>query len=152
MPGYVRAALHKFQHPAPKQPQDAPYPAEPIEYGAKIQLSKPPDNSAPCTPPQIQRIQKIVGTLLYYARAIDSTMGVALSSLSSEQSTATANTEAKITQLLDYAATHPDATVRYHGSDMQLKIHSDASYLSEPKSRSRAAGHFTSAITKPDQT
>ncbi len=38
--------------------------------------------------------------------------------------------------------THPDATIRYHASDMILKIHSDASYLSEPKARSRAGGHF----------
>ena len=26
MPGYVRAALHSFQHKKPKRPQDSPYP------------------------------------------------------------------------------------------------------------------------------
>jgi hypothetical protein len=30
---------------------------------------------------------------------------------------------------LYYLATHPDATIRYHKSDMILHIHSDASYL-----------------------
>ena len=30
----------------------------------------------------------------------------------------------------------------YHASDMKLAAHSDASYLSEPKARSRAGGHF----------
>jgi hypothetical protein len=29
--------------------------------------------------------------------------------------------------MLDYLATHPDATIRYHASDMVLHIHSDAS-------------------------
>ena len=30
----------------------------------------------------------------------------------------------------------------YHASDMKLAAHSDASYLSKPKARSRAGGHF----------
>ena len=39
-------------------------------------------------------------------------------------------------------ATHPDATIRYYASDMILNVHSDASYLSVPNARSRAAGIF----------
>ena len=39
--------------------------------------------------------------------------------------------EKRVSQLLDYLATHPDAKIRYHASDMVLNIHSDASYLSE---------------------
>ena len=46
------------------------------------------------------------------------------------------------TLLLNYAASNPDATVRWHASDMILHIHSDASYLSEPKARSRVGGYF----------
>ena len=46
----------------------------------------------------------------------------------------------KIKQLLDYAATHPNAKLIYHASKMHLWAHSYASYLSESKSRSRAAG------------
>jgi hypothetical protein len=67
-------------------------------------------------------------------------MLVALGSLA-----AASNTKAKaqaITHLLNYCATKPEATVRYVASDMSLKIHSDASYLSEPKARSRAGGYF----------
>jgi hypothetical protein len=41
-----------------------------------------------------------------------------------------------------YAATHPDATVTFRKTDMILYIHSDASYLSEPKARSRVGGYF----------
>jgi hypothetical protein len=66
----------------------------------------------------------------------------ALSSLSSEQTKATEKTNTKAIQFLDYAWTHPDATVKFTASDMQLKCHSDASYLSEPNSRSRVSGHF----------
>ena len=39
-------------------------------------------------------------------------------------------------------ATHPDAIIRFYKLDMILQIHSDASYLTAPKSRSRAGGHF----------
>ena len=45
-------------------------------------------------------------------------------------------------QFLDYAATHQDAILTYKESDMVLVIYSDASYLSEPKARSRAGRHF----------
>ena len=37
----------------------------------------------------------------------------------------------------------------YRKSDMLLAVHSDASYLSEPKMRSRAAGHFFLASDVP---
>ncbi len=39
-------------------------------------------------------------------------------------------------------ATQEDAVLTYRASDMVLTIHSDASYLSEPKSQSRAGGHM----------
>ena len=46
-------------------------------------------------------------------------------------------------QILDYCATNPDAKIQYQASNMQLKIHSDASYLNEPNARSSFAGyHF----------
>jgi hypothetical protein len=47
-----------------------------------------------------------------------------------------------ITHLLNYCASHPDAVVRFIASDMILHVESDASYLSEPKARSRAAGYY----------
>ncbi len=48
----------------------------------------------------------------------------------------------KVQQFLDYASTHPDAIVTYHASDMVLVGHSNASYLSKSKARSRAVGHL----------
>jgi hypothetical protein len=44
--------------------------------------------------------------------------------------------------LLNYAATHPNASIRIHKSDMILYVHSNASYLSKPKARSRVGGYF----------
>jgi hypothetical protein len=48
----------------------------------------------------------------------------------------------KCKQFLDYASTQEDAVIMYRKSNMVLAIHSDASYLSEPRARSRAGGHF----------
>jgi hypothetical protein len=79
---------------------------------------------------------------LLYARAIDSTLLVTLGSLASEQAKGTTATNKAATQLLDYCATHPNATVRFSASDMCLHVHSDASYLSVSKARSRAGGLF----------
>jgi hypothetical protein len=47
-----------------------------------------------------------------------------------------------VDQLLNYFASHPDAILRYHASDMVLKIHSDDGYLNESHARSRARSHF----------
>ncbi len=67
---------------------------------------------------------------------------MALSSIASEQTRGTMNTMAKAKQLLDYLATHPNATIQFQASDKILNIHSDASYLSETKAHSRACSHF----------
>ena len=71
----------------------------------------------------INLIQKIVGTFLYHGIAVDNTILVALSTIASEQSAATSNTAKKITQLLNYVATNPDATISYTRSDMVLWVH-----------------------------
>ena len=41
MPGYVEHALHKFQHPTPKKPQDSPYPAMAKQYPSILQPNYP---------------------------------------------------------------------------------------------------------------
>ncbi len=48
----------------------------------------------------------------------------------------------EVKQLLDYCASQEEAIVTYNPSDMILAVHSNASYLSKQKSRSRAGGHF----------
>jgi len=152
IPGYIEKALLRFQHSTASRPQHSPYAWAKPNYGVKTQLTAPPDTSAPLAQPEIKRLQEIVGSLLYYARAVDSTMLVALGSLASAQTKGTQATAQATTQLLNYCATHPDATVRYHASDMQLHIHSDASYLSEAKARSRAGGTFFLSSRPKDPT
>jgi hypothetical protein len=53
--------------------------------------------------------------------------------------------------MLAYLATHPDATIRYHASDMILHIHSDASYLSVSNARSLLGGLFFLGNQSPEQ-
>jgi hypothetical protein len=142
MPGYITAILHRFQHPHPTRPQNAPYKMQPINYGAKVQFATPADTSTPLTDAEKLTLQQVIGCLLYYAKAVAPTMLVALSTLDSAQAHSTAATADTIHQLLDYCATHPGAEVRFHSSDMVLQVNSDASYLSEPEARSRTGGHF----------
>jgi hypothetical protein len=96
----------------------------------------------PLTPELVKRLQSINGTILYYARAIDPTLLTRVSKLSSAQSTGTDQTLHDAERMLKYAITHPNAEIHFHASDMKLICYSDASYLSESKSRSRGGGYF----------
>jgi hypothetical protein len=65
-----------------------------------------------------------------------------LSAITSEQAAPTENTMQTCLQFLDYAALQENTIVTYRASNMKLAIHSNASYLSEPKAPSRAGGHM----------
>ena len=142
MPGYVKKQLIKYNHPTPKSPQHCPWSPQPIHYGSKTQEPIPPDKSPELEKDGVKLIQQVVGSFLYYCRATDTTIPEALSELSQQQTKATENTLQRCRQFLDYMATHPNAKIRYYASDMILNVHSDASYLSVPNARSRAAGIF----------
>jgi hypothetical protein len=142
MPGYVQRALDRFAHPTPDRPQHAPSPWTPPQYGVKVQVAPDDDASPLLDKKQITRLQEIIGVFLFYARMVDNTMLVALGDLASAQSKGTTATMIAANHLLNYAATHPEATILYRASDMILHIISDASYLSAPKARSRLAGYF----------
>ena len=66
---------------------------------------------------------------------------MALNDLSVEQIKATFETERQVTKLLDYLATHLEATITYKPSSMHLNIHSDASHLFTLNSCSTAGGY-----------
>ena len=141
MPGYVQAALHLFQHPQPNKAMHAPSTYNRPIYGATIQYALTDDETPPLNKQQVKRLQEVVGKFLFYGRAVDPTMLHALNSLATQQTTGNQSTLAAMNTFLDYASTHPDATITYQASDMILHIHSDASYLSEKKARSRVGGH-----------
>ena len=72
-------------------------------------------------------------------------MLAALNAISAAQANATTNTMGGIVWILNYAATHPDATINYHARNMILHVASDASRLCEERARSRFGGHFSLA-------
>ena len=112
------------------------------KYGKTVQYIEEEDSSPPITAAKNKLVQELLGVFLYYGRAIDSTILTALGSITTQQVAPTENTMRKIHQFLDYAATHPDAIIPFSASDMVLAGHSEASYLSETKARSRASSHF----------
>ena len=142
MPNYVTEALARFKHSIPNAPQNQPHKHTMPTYGAKIQYAKQEIDARKLSKEEKRFVQQVLGTFLFYARAVDSTMLTALSAIASEQADPTELTMEKVKLFLDYAASNPDAILTYRASDMVLAIHSDASYLSESKARSRAGGHF----------
>ena len=93
-----------------------------------------------------------MGILLYYSIAVDPAMLSALGSITGKQAKGTEKTYAHTLWLLNYATTHPNATIRYTASDMVLHIHSDASYLSKSRASSRAGGHYFLSDISPDMS
>ena len=141
MAGYCSEALQRFRHAAGKV-QDQPHQHSIPMYGSTIQYAKKLDDSPKLDKEDKLFIQQVTFIFLYYARAVDSTMLVTLSAIAAQQSDPTVETMKKTLKLLDYVATHPDAVLTFNASSMVLNVHSDASYLTEPKARNRAGGHF----------
>ena len=153
IPGYINRALQRFKHPTPARPQHSPHAWQKPDYGAKVQYALEEDLSLPLSPDDTKRVQEVLGTLLFYARAVDSTMLTAISAIATQQAKGTKATMDAIIHLLNYCATHPDAAVRFHASDMILHIESDASYLTAPKARSRVGGyHYLSTHPSSQNT
>jgi hypothetical protein len=150
MPGYFSNVLRKFQHDSPKHPQHIPPRYVTPVYGAKTQYDTR-DETPALTAQQCLTIQKVTQSVLYYARAGNPTVLMPLNDIATEKTKATEKTQAATNQMLDYLATHPDATIRYHASDMILHIHSDASYLSVSNARSRLGGLFFLGNKPPEQ-
>jgi hypothetical protein len=148
MGGYINAGVHKkkklqeYNHAIPTQLQRCPFSPEPKQFGSKTQTPLPPDKSPEIDAKGIKRIQKIVGSILYYAHAVDMTVLAALSTIAIKQTKATQQTNDWCIQILDYLASNQDAKVRFLASDIVMNIHSDASYLSESGAQSWACGHF----------
>jgi hypothetical protein len=89
-----------------------------------------------------QALAKIIGSLLYYARAVINKLLVALNAISARQAKATIHTEQLMETLLNYVATYPNDGIVYRASDMVLFAHADAGYLNKSCLRSRAGAHI----------
>jgi hypothetical protein len=99
---------------------------------------------------EIKDIQRVVGRILYYARAVDITILMALSSIAIKQAKGTTKTMEKVKQLLDYLASNPNAKNQFKALDMIMNFHLDTSYLMEAHAHSRACGHFLMGSTPSD--
>jgi hypothetical protein len=142
MPGYLDKAMKRFKHHTPLKIQNSPHRHIDIKYGAKKQFVEETVESPPLSNEDGKYIQAVLGTLLYYGRAVDPTILPALSSIATEQVKPTEKTREKIQQLLDYCATQEEAIITFNASKMILCIHSDKGYANEKNARSRAGGHF----------
>ena len=88
MPKYVARALHKFKqslqkfHPDNKPEYSLHKHVEP-NYGQKVQYAEPTNDAPTLDSVNINLIQKIVSTFLYYGIAVDNTILVTLSTIAS---------------------------------------------------------------------
>ena len=69
-------------------------------------------------------------------------MLVSIGAIDYQKSKATQTTRDTTIWILNYAASHPNAIIRYSASDMVLHLHSDTYYLSEPGACSHVGGHY----------
>ncbi len=148
MPGYIHKALQHFRpqyllptHRAAATPgkyHDAIYP--------RIQLATE-DKSPLLTPIQSTEIQAIVGTLLYYARAVDPFLPPIANKIASQQSNPTQKVLTTANRALSYASKRQNNSITYYVCDMHLFLRVDASYLSRSHARSVVgATHVFSSI------
>ena len=93
MKHFVIKTLQRLQHIFPSKPQYAPHSWMVPNYGITRQYAKPPDTSPLLDKSGIKRVQSIVGSFLYYGRAIDNTIFVALNELAASQSAPTEQTK-----------------------------------------------------------
>ena len=102
-------------------------------YGARFQYTKDIDTSTELGPVDTEFIQQVTGIFLYYARAVDAMMLMALSVIGSDQLGPTPKTMRKTLTFLDYVPAHPDAILTYSARGMVLNVYSNALHLTESK-------------------
>ncbi len=103
-----------------------------------------PDTSSPSTlttlvsPAEKTWIQQVVGSLFFYARALDISVLTAVCQLSSHQSNPTQHDLSAAHRLLNYVSSHRNPQKTIYPSSMALWACTNASYLSRPNSGSVA--------------
>ena len=113
MPNYIHKVLQRFKHPTPKRQQLSPHHSasfQPMTKGQR-QYADTPDTTPLLNKQDTTMVQSIVGSLLYYGRAIDNTILPALNTLAASQAKPTNTTLKKCHRLLDYVATFPNVFI-----------------------------------------
>jgi hypothetical protein len=89
MPGYTKKKLQEYNHVQSKHTQTCPYLPAPKQFGMEAQAPLPPNVSPRLNKAGIRCEQRIVGSILYHVRVGDMAVLKALSTIASEQTTAT---------------------------------------------------------------
>ena len=74
MDGHILELMNKYQHMHPKKPQYSPHKHRSIDYVATQQLVQPIYTSPLLNEKGINRIQGIVGDLIYVGRAVNNNL------------------------------------------------------------------------------
>ena len=96
MPGYLAKAFTRFKHEVLDKNQNSPHPHVIPQYGAKTQYAKNDNKSPPLSKEETKYVQAVAGTLFYDARAVNTTILTALSSIATEQAKPTQDTMKKV--------------------------------------------------------
>ena len=84
MPGYIPAVLQKYQHSSPTKPEHSPHISPQTTYLVS-HIAPIPDSLAPLVSNvKKKRIEGIVRSLLFYARAVDPIILPALNDIAAE--------------------------------------------------------------------
>ena len=68
---YITNALKRFHHISPNKPQYQPHPHVKPKYSVKVQYTEDADDSPLLNNHDKKFIQEVVGTIVYYAQAVD---------------------------------------------------------------------------------
>ena len=155
MPGYIQKTLLRFRpqyllptHRAARTPGIYVPPL----YGSKLPQMATEDTTNLLSASQKTEIQAIVGTILYYARAVDPSLLPVANEIASQQAAPTQAVLKAASRLLSYCAAHRNGSTTFHACDMCLHGFSDASYLSRSYARSVAGGYlFLGNYNRPTQ-
>ena len=71
MPGYIEKLLQRMKHEKPTKLQHSPYQAPPRIFGTRDQNTVPPDASPKLEDKRKQKVQQVIGSVLYYAHTVD---------------------------------------------------------------------------------
>ena len=81
MPKYVHKQLLRYAHSPPRQKQYCPYEPNPIRYGKRYDEIEREEDSPKIDDDGKKFVQPVVGSFLYYVRAVDLTILHALGEL-----------------------------------------------------------------------
>ena len=120
MPKYIAKARRRLVDKDSTTPEHSPHTCNIPTYSRKPQLADPVQQTfEKLTPTQLKWCQEFLGIFLYYTRAVDPTMNVAVSDISTSLTQSSfKHLKARIDKLLNYATTHDDAAIKYVASQM----------------------------------